>query len=184
MRVWSFRLFTASGSETSEDEEGETSPRNVSQSNSDGFSDFCVRSMKLAAFGRREIELAEQELPGLTALRKKLRAEKSLRQARIVACLHLVAQNAVYFLMSFLVLRWSLPDSLLLGDGRSWLKHWWTAERKCAVVPVMSCRHKMKWLVPWHKPVFLSLLGVAKAKKTFGGRLTDVSTLPTGNLTW
>ncbi|GAU91807.1 hypothetical protein RvY_03996 [Ramazzottius varieornatus] len=87
--------LTASGSDTSEDDESDTSPRDHPQANSVGFADFCVRNMKMAAFGRREIELAEQELPGLMALRKKLRAEKSLRQAKIVACLHLVAQNAV-----------------------------------------------------------------------------------------
>ncbi|OQV18328.1 putative adenosylhomocysteinase 3 [Hypsibius exemplaris] len=84
-----------SQSDTSDDEECEGCPRERVVSNSSGSKDFCVRNMKLAAFGRREIELAEHELPGLMALRRKVKAEKPLRGARVVACVHLVAQYAV-----------------------------------------------------------------------------------------
>ncbi|XP_055333763.1 S-adenosylhomocysteine hydrolase-like protein 1 [Paramacrobiotus metropolitanus] len=78
-----------------DDEESDTSPRDKLQTNSRGGNDFCVRSMKLAAFGRREIELAELEMPGLLILRRKSRSEQPLKEARIMVCTHLVAQYAV-----------------------------------------------------------------------------------------
>jgi adenosylhomocysteinase len=43
----------------------------------------------LAAFGRREIELAEIEMPGLMAIRRKYGADKPLQGARIAGCLHM-----------------------------------------------------------------------------------------------
>ena len=46
------------------------SPReNTSQTNSQGSSDFCVRKISAHVYGRREIEIAEQEMPGIMALR-------------------------------------------------------------------------------------------------------------------
>ena len=46
------------------------SPReNTSQTNSSGSSDFCVRKISAHVYGRREIEIAEQEMPGIMALR-------------------------------------------------------------------------------------------------------------------
>ena len=49
----------------------------------------------LAALGRREIELAEKEMPGLMALRKEYGKSKPLKGARIAGCLHMTAQTAV-----------------------------------------------------------------------------------------
>jgi adenosylhomocysteinase len=43
----------------------------------------------LAAFGRREIELAENEMPGLMATRKKYAEDQPLKGARIAGCLHM-----------------------------------------------------------------------------------------------
>ncbi|HMB69534.1 MAG TPA: adenosylhomocysteinase, partial [bacterium] len=51
--------------------------------------------MALADWGRKEIELAENEMPGLMALRKKYGAEKPLKGARIAGCLHMTIQTAV-----------------------------------------------------------------------------------------
>jgi adenosylhomocysteinase len=51
--------------------------------------------MSLAEWGRREIELAENEMPGLMALRKKYGATKPLKGARVAGCLHMTIQTAV-----------------------------------------------------------------------------------------
>jgi adenosylhomocysteinase len=57
--------------------------------------DFVVADMDLAAFGRKEIELAEKEMPGLMALREKFGKEKPLKGARITGSLHMTIQTAV-----------------------------------------------------------------------------------------
>lgn len=54
-----------------------------------------VKDMSLAEWGRKEIELAENEMPGLMALRKKYGASKPLKGARIAGCLHMTIQTAV-----------------------------------------------------------------------------------------
>ncbi|KAL1996834.1 hypothetical protein VTN49DRAFT_7699 [Thermomyces lanuginosus] len=56
---------------------------------------FKVADISLAAFGRREIELAEVEMPGLMAIRKKYAADQPLKGARIAGCLHMTIQTAV-----------------------------------------------------------------------------------------
>ena len=61
-------LFFTGGSS---DEEDAVSPREKIQKNSTGFSTFCVRRIEQHSYGRREIEIAEQEMPGIMALRKK-----------------------------------------------------------------------------------------------------------------
>ena len=55
---------------SSSDEEA-VSPREKPQKNSKGSKDFCVRRIEQAPYGRREIEIAEQEMPGIMALRNK-----------------------------------------------------------------------------------------------------------------
>lgn len=57
--------------------------------------DFKVADMSLAEWGRKEIEIAESEMPGLMALRKELGKEQPLKGARIVGCLHMTIQTAV-----------------------------------------------------------------------------------------
>src|SRR5690606_11815573 len=52
-------------------------------------------SPRTVAFGRKEIELAEHEMPGLMALRAKYAAEQPLRGARITGSLHMTVQTAV-----------------------------------------------------------------------------------------
>ncbi|RMZ87021.1 hypothetical protein DV736_g5751, partial [Chaetothyriales sp. CBS 134916] len=56
---------------------------------------FKVADISLAAFGRREIELAEIEMPGLMAIRKKYADDQPLAGARIAGCLHMTIQTAV-----------------------------------------------------------------------------------------
>ncbi len=56
---------------------------------------YKVKDISLAEWGRKEIELAEAEMPGLMALREKYRDEKPLKGARIAGCLHMTIQTAV-----------------------------------------------------------------------------------------
>jgi len=56
---------------------------------------FKVANIGLAEFGRKEIELAEKEMPGLMALRRKYGDDKPLAGARIAGCLHMTIQTAV-----------------------------------------------------------------------------------------
>lgn len=57
--------------------------------------DFKVADMSLAAFGRKEIEIAETEMPGLMALRAEYGKSQPLKGARIAGCLHMTIQTAV-----------------------------------------------------------------------------------------
>jgi len=57
--------------------------------------DHKVKDLKLAAFGRKEIELAEHEMPGLMATRHEFSAAKPLKGARIMGSLHMTIQTAV-----------------------------------------------------------------------------------------
>ncbi|CAL1709060.1 unnamed protein product [Somion occarium] len=56
---------------------------------------FKVADISLAAFGRKEIEIAEHEMPGLMYMRQKYGASKPLKGARIAGCLHMTIQTAV-----------------------------------------------------------------------------------------
>lgn len=57
--------------------------------------DYKVADINLAEFGRKEIEIAEKEMPGLMAIRAKYQDEKPLKGARIAGCLHMTVQTAV-----------------------------------------------------------------------------------------
>ena len=57
--------------------------------------DYKVKDIKLAEFGRKEISLAETEMPGLMAIRKEYGTKKPLKGANILGCLHMTIQTAV-----------------------------------------------------------------------------------------
>ncbi len=57
--------------------------------------DFKVKDISLAGWGRKEIAMAEDEMPGLMALRHEFGKEQPLKGARIVGCLHMTIQTAV-----------------------------------------------------------------------------------------
>ena len=57
--------------------------------------EFKVKDIKLADFGRKEISIAESEMPGLMALRKEYDKKKPLKGAKILGCLHMTIQTAV-----------------------------------------------------------------------------------------
>ena len=72
--------------------------------------DYHITNINLADWGRKEIEIAETEMPGLMALRKKYKNIKPLKGARIAGCIHMTIQTAV--LIETLILlgaevRWS-----------------------------------------------------------------------------
>lgn len=56
---------------------------------------FLLADIKLAEWGRKEIVLAENEMPGLMACRSKYGPQKPLKGARIAGCLHMTIQTAV-----------------------------------------------------------------------------------------
>ena len=59
------------------------------------FVAYKVKDISLAEWGRKEIELAEAEMPGLMALREEYKNEQPLKGARIAGCLHMTIQTAV-----------------------------------------------------------------------------------------
>ena len=59
------------------------------------FTDYKVADIALADWGRREIAIAETEMPGLMALREEFGSSRPLTGARIVGCLHMTIQTAV-----------------------------------------------------------------------------------------
>lgn len=113
------------------------------------MTDYKVRDITLAEFGRKEIELAEHEMPGLMAIRKKYRKEKPLKGARITGSLHMTIQTAV--LIETLVelganVRWSSCNIFSTQDhaaaaiakagvpvfawkGETLEEYWWCVER-------------------------------------------------------
>src|SRR5882724_10060793 len=60
-----------------------------------GFTDYKVADMSLAAWGRKEIAIAETEMPGLMAIRMEYTASQPLRGARFIGSLHMTNQPAV-----------------------------------------------------------------------------------------
>src|SRR5882757_9319127 len=83
------------------------------------FTDYKVADISLADWGRREIAIAETEMPGLMALREEFGAAKPLEGARIVGCLHMTIQTAV--LIETLVelgatVRWSSCNNFSTQD--------------------------------------------------------------------
>src|SRR4051812_17562529 len=74
-------------------------PANLSMSTSATLTvkntDFQVRDLSLAEWGRKEISIAEKEMPGLMAIREKYAASKPLNGVRITGSLHMTIQTAV-----------------------------------------------------------------------------------------
>ncbi|NEX19778.1 adenosylhomocysteinase [Thiorhodococcus mannitoliphagus] len=113
------------------------------------FTDYKVADISLAAFGRKELNIAETEMPGLMALREKYGASKPLAGARITGSLHMTIQTAV--LMETLValgaeVRWCSCNIFSTQDhaaaamaaagipvyawkGESLEEYWWCTEQ-------------------------------------------------------
>jgi len=58
-------------------------------------SNYKVKDIALADWGKKEIELAEAEMPGLIALQEEYKSDQPLKGARIAGCLHMTIQTAV-----------------------------------------------------------------------------------------
>ncbi|MDP1574518.1 MAG: adenosylhomocysteinase [Coxiellaceae bacterium] len=69
--------------------------KTISKKNTSKQQDYKVADLALADWGRKEIIIAETEMPGLMALRKEFGAKKPLKGARIAGCLHMTIQTAV-----------------------------------------------------------------------------------------
>ncbi|MDN3690660.1 adenosylhomocysteinase [Cyclobacterium jeungdonense] len=67
----------------------------MSTTKSQKYTQYKVKDISLAAYGRKEIRLAESEMPGLMALREEFGASQPLKGARIAGCLHMTIQTAV-----------------------------------------------------------------------------------------
>ncbi len=113
------------------------------------FTDYKVADMKLADWGRKEIGVAEHEMPGLIAIRDKYAADKPLQDVRITGSLHMTIQTAV--LIETLValgadVRWASCNIFSTQDhaaaaiaasgvpvfawkGESLEEYWWCAEK-------------------------------------------------------
>ena len=63
--------------------------------NTTAYTPYKVKDISLADWGRKEIELAEAEMPGLMSLREEYKNEQPLKGARIAGCLHMTIQTAV-----------------------------------------------------------------------------------------
>ncbi len=72
-----------------------TKPSKRTTTSTEAAPDFKVKDLSLADLGRKEIRLAEDEMPGLMALRAKYRASQPLKGARIAGSLHMTIQTAV-----------------------------------------------------------------------------------------
>ena len=59
------------------------------------FTDYLVKDINLADFGRKEIAIAETEMPGLVSIREEYRSEQPLKGAKIAGSLHMTIQTAV-----------------------------------------------------------------------------------------
>src|SRR6201991_3986445 len=60
-----------------------------------GSKDYVVADISLAGWGRKELDIAETEMPGLMACREEFGDKKPLKGARITGCLHMTIQTAV-----------------------------------------------------------------------------------------
>ena len=59
------------------------------------FTDYKVADISLAEWGRKEINIAESEMPALMALRRKYASSQPLANAKIMGCIHMTIQTAV-----------------------------------------------------------------------------------------
>src|SRR5690606_17828859 len=111
--------------------------------------DYKIADLSLASWGRKEIAIAETEMPGLMALREELAVSKPLKGARIAGCLHMTIQTAV--LIETLIalgaeVRWSSCNIFSTQDhaaaamaaggvpvfawkGESEEEYWWCVEQ-------------------------------------------------------
>ncbi|XP_034032652.1 S-adenosylhomocysteine hydrolase-like protein 1 isoform X2 [Thalassophryne amazonica] len=185
----------------SDSSEDDSSPKNKFQQNSKGFTDFCIKNIKRADFGRKEIEMAEQEMPALMILRKRAGGEKPLAGAKVVGCTHITAQTAVLIeTLSMLgaQCRWAACNiystqntvaaalaergtSVFAWNGESEDDFWWCID-KC--VNVESWQPNLilddggdltHWIYNQHPALFKKMKGIVEESVTGVYRLYQLS---------
>ncbi len=136
------------------------------------FSDYKVADIQLADWGRKEIALAEVEMPGLMALRREFHGKNPLKGARIAGCLHMTIQTAV--LMETLVLlgadlRWSSCNIFSTQDHAA-------AAMAAAGIPVFAWKGETEEEYNWciQKTIFGDNGWVPNMILDDGGDLTAV----------
>jgi len=107
--------------------------------------DYKVADITLADFGRKEIAMAEHEMPGLMALREEYAGKKPLAGARIAGCLHMTIQTAV--LIETLAdlgaeLRWSSCNIFSTQDHAA-------AAIAAAGIPVFAWKGELPVCIVW-----------------------------------
>lgn len=167
----SFSSGSYSGSSSDEDD---VSPRESTMANSAGSSDFCVRKISAHGYGRREIEIAEQEMPGIMALRHKAREDQPLKAARIVGCTHINAQTAVLVeTLRCLGAQVSRRSTVTCPD----------TPPRSAGPPATSTPHRTRWRRRWPRPACPCSPGGGRARRTSGGASRGPSPPSPGSLT-
>ena len=109
------------------------------------FSDYKVADISLADWGRKEVKIAETEMPGLMALREEFGSQKPLKGARIAGCLHMTIQTAV--LMETLIelgaeIRWSSCNIFSTQDQAA-------AAMAAANIPVFAWKGETEEEAEW-----------------------------------
>ncbi len=109
------------------------------------MSDYKVADISLADWGRKEVKIAETEMPGLMALREEFGEQKPLKGARIAGCLHMTIQTAV--LMETLVelgaeIRWSSCNIFSTQDQAA-------AAMAAAGIPVFAWKGETEEEAEW-----------------------------------
>ena len=149
---------------------------------------YAVKNIELAEWGRKEIKLAEAEMPGLMSLRKEFKSKQPLKGARIAGCLHMTIQTAV--LIETLVelgaeVTWSSCNIFSTQDHAAaaiaeagipvyaW-KGMNEEEFNWCIEQTIFFPHKIMQQQQSPKPAYLYLLGKAKRKKSTGGVLNKL----------
>ncbi|MDH5258956.1 MAG: adenosylhomocysteinase [Gammaproteobacteria bacterium] len=109
------------------------------------MSDYKVADISLADWGRKEVKIAETEMPGLMALREEFGSQKPLKGARIAGCLHMTIQTAV--LMETLIdlgaeIRWSSCNIFSTQDQAA-------AAMAAAGIPVFAWKGETEEEAEW-----------------------------------
>jgi len=125
------------------------------------FTDYKVADLSLADWGRREIEIAEGEMPALMALRERYKASQPLKGAKILGCIHMTIQTA-----DDACSRPSQSSVSSRGPSRPRLSGFCAGRRVIFFPPRITPPPRLR------REAFPCLPGKVKPKKSFGGALS------------
>ena len=144
--------------------------------------DYKVADITLAEWGRKEISIAESEMPALMAIRSKYSKTKPLQGAKIIGCIHMTIQTAV--LIETLIelgaeVRWSSCNFFSTQDQRTSAPNSIRVSKYAGLL-VTSFLLKIMLLLRSRLLVFLFMLGKEKLKKNTFGVSSKLATTPKG----